>query len=80
MVANQIFGQERIVRKIRGQQILVENDLAVGHQYGNLGAGETDAGGVALRDGVVVGESLQRAIEFSHTLEGAHVAGLLIEH
>ena len=79
-IANEILDQQRIVGQIRGHQILIESDLAVRHEHGDLRTRESDVRGVALDDRVVVGQAFQRPIELAGALQRAHESRLLVEH
>ena len=79
-IEQQVVDEQRVIRQIARQQIREEYDLAVGEQHRELGTGEADVRGVAIGDGLVVGQPLDGAIELSGALERAHEARLFVEH
>src|SRR5260370_11972277 len=70
-VALQLRRQVGILRHIRGEQVLVEPDLAVGEQDRQLRPREPAAALAALGELIVGGQKLQCAVELSGALERA---------
>src|SRR5256886_16820898 len=70
-VALQLQGQVGIFRYVRGKQVLVEPDLAVGEQDRELRPGEPDAALAPLGELIVAGQKLQCAVELTAALQRA---------
>jgi hypothetical protein len=68
-----------IVGQWRGQQLVVEPDLAVGEQHRPLGSGESNASRPALGDLLVGREKFDRAIEPARLLQKADEALVRVE-
>ena len=62
-VADHVVGEMRIVRQVRGQDLVVEPDLAVGEQHRDLRPGQPMARRGALGQGLLVRQELDGAVE-----------------
>ena len=70
-VARQLRRQVGILRHVRGEQVIVEPDLAVGEQDRQLRTREPAAALAALGELIVAGQKLQCPVEISGALERA---------
>jgi hypothetical protein len=61
-----------IVGHVAGEQIVEQDDLGIGHQHADLGAGQRLARLLPLRDGGVVGQHLDGAVEQAAALQPLH--------
>ena len=61
-----------VVEQRRLEQLLLERDLRVGEQHGELGNGEAEPGVAPAGERLVVGQELDRAVELLLLLERAH--------
>ncbi len=68
-VAGQLRVQIRVLGDVRSQQVIVEPDLAVGEQHGQLGTGQSPAAFAPLGDFVIRGQEFEPAVQVAGALE-----------
>ena len=78
-IAAQLLGELGRIRQIGGQQLAVERHLGIGEQHRQFGPGQPLALRRPRREGLVVGQEFERAVEPARAFEIADQPRLAVE-